>query len=423
MQSEIGSSGLLFKVGLHLFFSLKQWLFLSKNGNGVSGDTAKYTSLPGAGALKLGNVVSCSDASSYCGPMIVSKSVGTLLFQRRINRALEARTLEQSGGEGELAPGPSCESSSLDMPKLPWCVIAGHFRGPGEPVRARRGIVALNTHAMEGANAKGSRVLPRARLQAVRAGRNVITFCGGSRASVTVDLRPVYLSKLVRTRRGDIALNVFARGGASAKKEHHTSLEKSAAKAMFADRASRNAVIFCGGSRASVTVNLCPVDLSEHVRMQRGIIALNVNAVSVNVKREYRASWEQSAAKGTFSGRTSGDVTFCDGSHASVAVNLRPVDLSKLVRMRRVIVALNAYAVGSTAAKREKSATRSTPASYASNVAVAFRGGAGKLKLEPCVPSNIVRQNNDVGVRNAVASARVSTCTSQQKPLQRCLHR
>ena len=132
LQSEIGSSGLLFKIDSHFFFSSKQYLFLSKNGNEISGDAAKYTLLPGASALKFGNDVSCSDANSCRGPTIVPMSVSILLFGRRIDGALEARTLEHSGGPGGLASRPSCESSSLDVSLLPRCVIAGHFRDLGK---------------------------------------------------------------------------------------------------------------------------------------------------------------------------------------------------------------------------------------------------------------------------------------------------
>ena len=55
-------------------------------------------------------------------------------------------------------------------------------------------------------------------------------------------------------------------------------------------------------------------------------------------------------------------------------------------------------------AKREQNATKSTPPGHASDGAVAFHIGAGELKLEPCVPSGIVRRNDDIGVQNAAAS-------------------
>ena len=85
---------------------------------------------------------------------------------------------------------------------------------------------------------------------------------------------------------------------------------------------------------------------------------------------------------------------FRGGSRASVTVDLCPVNLSELVRTRRGIVALNAYAVGGASAKREQSATESTPAGHASDDAVAFRGGAGELQLKPCLPIGAALQRN-----------------------------
>ena len=95
---------------------------------------------------------------------------------------------------------------------------------------------------------------------------------------------------------------------------------------------------------------------------------------------------------GTLPGRTSSDtVTFCGGSRASVVLNntvvLCLVDLSKIVRAQRGTVASNVYVMEGANAKGKRSATESTAASHTSNSAVAFCGGAGKLKLEPCVPS------------------------------------
>ena len=89
-------------------------------------------------------------------------------------------------------------------------------------------------------------------------------------------------------------------------------------------------------------------------------------------------------------------------------MGVRSADLDELVRARRGIFTLNAYEIGSANAEREQSVTKSTSAGHASDGAVAFRGGSGELELEPCVPSGIVRQNDDVSdVRNAIASAHV----------------
>ena len=60
---------------------------------------------------------------------------------------LELRMFTQ-GGAGGLAPEPNCESSSPNVSVLPNWVIAGHFRGPGELERARRGVVALSAYAI-----------------------------------------------------------------------------------------------------------------------------------------------------------------------------------------------------------------------------------------------------------------------------------
>ena len=77
---------------------------------------------------------------------------------------------------------------------------------------------------------------------------------------------------------------------------------------------------------------------------------------------------------------------FCVGSRTSVVLNnamvLRSADLSELVRARRGIFAPNAYAMGDANAKREQSATKSTPAGQTSNGAVAFLGGTGE-RLSP----------------------------------------
>ena len=81
--------------------------------------------------------------------------------------------------------------------------------------------------------------------------------------------------------------------------------------------------------------------------------------------------------------------------------------LGELVRAWRGIVSSNAHAMGGANAKREQSATKSTLAGHASDGVVAFRGRAGELEIEPCVPSGLVRWNDDADVRNAVASANV----------------
>ena len=140
----------------------------------------------------------------------------------------------------------------------------------------------------------------------------------------------------------------------------------------------------------------------EYARGRRGIIASNAHASGGAISER-----EQSATKGTFAGRASSDVvTFRSGSRASV-VGVHSADLNELVRAQRGIVALNAYAMAGANAKREQSATKSTPAGHASGGAVAFRGGAGKLELKPCVPNGIVRRNDNGDVRNIVASANV----------------
>ena len=105
--------------------------------------------------------------------------------------------------------------------------------------------------------------------------------------------------------------------------------------------------------------------------------------------------------------------TFRGGSRASV-VGVRSVDLNKLVRAQRSIVALKSYAVRGVNAKRKQSATKSTPAGHVSYGAVAFHGGAGELKLEPCVQCGIVRRNDDVfDARDVVASAHVRAHASR----------
>jgi len=125
------------------------------------------------------------------------------------------------------------------------------------------------------------------------------------------------------------------------------------------------------------------------------------------------AKKEESAAIGTLAGRASSDaVTFRGESRASVVLNnavvLRSADLSELGRARRGIVAPNAYAMEGANAKGKQSAAKGTAAGHASNGAVAFSGGAGELKLEPCVPSGIALRNDGVfDIGNAVASARV----------------
>ena len=144
--------------------------------------------------------------------------------------------------------------------------------------------------------------------------------------------------------------------------------------------------------------------LSELTRARRGIVVPNLHVMgSANTKRE------QSAAKGTFAVRASRDAaTFCGGPRASVTVDRRPVGLSKLVRARRGVVALNAYAMGGASAKMVQSATKSTPAGHASDGAIDFRDGAGELQLEPCVPSGVMLRNDDgLNIKNVFASASV----------------
>ena len=78
---------------------------------------------------------------------------------------------------------------------------------------------------------------PRSQSQAARARTPSL-----SRASVTVDLRPVGLSDLVRARRGAVALDARAMGGASAKRV------QSATKSTPTGHASDGAVAFHGGA-------------------------------------------------------------------------------------------------------------------------------------------------------------------------------
>ena len=82
---------------------------------------------------------------------------------------------------------------------LPSCVIAGHIHGPGElaHARARRGVVALYAYAMGGANTEREQSSAKGTITG-RTSRDAVTFRGGSRTSVTVDLSPVGLSELVR---------------------------------------------------------------------------------------------------------------------------------------------------------------------------------------------------------------------------------
>ena len=75
-----------------------------------------------------------------------------------------------------------------------------------------------------------------------------------------------------------------------------------------------------------------------------------------------------------------------------------PVNLKGLVRVPYGGVALNAYAMGGANAKREQTATKSTPAGCASDDAVAFCDEVSELKLEFWVPSGIVRPNDDADV-------------------------
>ena len=131
-------------------------------------------------------------------------------------------------------------------------------------------------------------------------------------------------------------------------------------------------------------------DPDELARARCGVVALSAYA-----KRGANAKREESATKGTLAGRASSDVvTFRGESRASV-IGVRSANLSEHVRARRGIAALNAYAIGGTIAKREQGATKSTPAGHASDGTVAFRGGAGELKLEPCVPSGVVHGSDD----------------------------
>ena len=107
---------------------------------------------------------------------------------------------------------------------LPSCVIAGHIHGPGElaHARARRGVVALYAYAMGGANTEREQSSAKGTIT----GRT-------SRDAVTFHLSPVGLSKLVRARRGVVALNAYAMGCANAKRE------QSAAKGTLADLARK----------------------------------------------------------------------------------------------------------------------------------------------------------------------------------------
>ena len=89
------------------------------------------------------------------------------------------------------------------------------------------------------------------------------------------------------------------------------------------------------------------------------------------------------------------------------AVVFCSADLSKLLRVRHSVIALNAYTTGGAGTKRVQSATKSTPAGHASAGAVAFCGEADELQLKPSAPSGIVRRHDDGDVQNVVASANV----------------
>ena len=103
--------------------------------------------------------------------------------------------------------------------------------------------------------------------------------------AVRVPARMCPCSRGARAWCSIVSPNAHAMGGANIKRE------ESAAKKMFASHASRDAVSFCCGPRASVTVDLRPIDLSELVCEQRSVVALDVYAMGgANTKREQSAT-------------------------------------------------------------------------------------------------------------------------------------
>ena len=126
------------------------------------------------------------------------------------------------GGSVGLSSGSSCESPSPDVSLRPSCVIAGHFHAQGKLARARRSIVALNAYARDGGNSKREESADKGTLAGLASSDTVI-FPVGSRASVMLNnvvvLCSANLSERVRAQHGIFMPNVYAMGGANAKRE------------------------------------------------------------------------------------------------------------------------------------------------------------------------------------------------------------
>ena len=115
-------------------------------------------------------------------------------------------------------PGPQIEKFGAVASESSDGVVAGRSVRPRELTRVRHGVAALNAHATEGTTVEREQGVANGTI-AARAGRDAVTFCGRSRATVTVDRRTDDSCELVRARRSVAPLNAHAMGGASAKRE------------------------------------------------------------------------------------------------------------------------------------------------------------------------------------------------------------
>ena len=171
---------------------------------GISGCLSKATALPNDRSFKPNKSIVLFDLS-------ISHRLPNALTRIRflsVDVKLEGMTFEHSGELGGLVRHPSwavrvLARSSPDVSVLPSLSggIAVHFRGPGELARARRGIVALNAHAMEVTNIGMEQGAAKGTITG-RVSRDAITFCGRSRAPVTVDCHPDDFGELVRAWQG-----------------------------------------------------------------------------------------------------------------------------------------------------------------------------------------------------------------------------